>query len=121
MRLGQKPAARRMVLRVPPVSRPVLWETVQKYATQNQMASSLMRQPAKTARDFNFRLRGRGLEIVGRNDAYDPLQPNDYIVSFHATSLFGADRATIDRFADTFRATLLADNSIHLIADEHAA
>ena len=108
-----------MVLRVPPVSRAVLWETVQKYAAENQLASGLWPQSPKTPRSFAFVLRGRGLEIDGRNDAYDPLQPNDYIVSFHAASMFGADRAAIDRFADAFRATLLAENSVRLISDDH--
>ena len=119
-RLGHKPALRRIVLRVPAVSRPVLWETVQRFAAQNRLASSRVPQPPKTARDFMFVLRGRGMEIIGRNDAYDPLQPDDYIISFHPSSLFGADRATIDRFADTFRATLVAENSVRLISDDHA-
>ena len=120
LRLEHRPALRRIVLRLPAISRPVFWETVQKYAAQNRLTSNLLSQQPKTPRNFTFVLRGRGLDIVGRNDAYDPLQPDDYVISFHASSMFGADRGTIDRFADTFRATVLGDNSIRLISDDHA-
>ncbi len=117
MRLDHRKPARILVFRLPPVSRPVLWETVQKYAAQNHLACHLLRVRPGAERSFGFLLRGRGLEIIGRNNAYDPLQPDDYAVAFHAEALFGAPRATLDRYAETLRATLLADNSVHLISD----
>lgn len=118
MRLDPRRPVRILVLRLPSVSRPVLWETVQKYAAQNHLACHLFPQRPEEARNFVFLARGRGLDIVGRNNAYDPLQPNDYEVRFYAESLFGASPATVNRFADVFRATVLADNSIRLISDK---
>ena len=121
VRLDHRAALRTIVLRVPQVSRHVFWEKVQIYATQNHLVSDLFPQRAQTVRNFTFLLRGRGLDIVGRNNAYDPLQPNDYAVAFYAAPLFGADRAMIDRFADAFRDTLLSENSVHLISDSGTA
>jgi hypothetical protein len=117
MRLDHRTPLRTLVFRLPAVSRPILWETIQKYAAQNHLACHLLRASPVQARNFSFIARGRGLDIVGRNNAYDPLQPNDYEVRFYVESLFGASRATIDRFAETFRDTVLADNSVHLITD----
>jgi hypothetical protein len=119
-RLDKGAAARTIVLRLPPVSRHVFWERVQIYATQNRLTSGLVPQRAETARNFTFLLRGRGLDIVGRNNAYDLVQPDDYVVGFYAAPIFGAGRIMIDRFADTFRDTLLSENGIHLISDSGA-
>ena len=121
VRLDRRAALRTIVLRVPQVSRHVFWEKVQIYATQNQLASDLFPQRPQTVRNFTFLLRGRGLDVVGRNNAYDPLQPNDYAVAFYAAPLFGASPPVIDRFADAFRDTMLRENSVHLISDSGAA
>ncbi len=120
-RFGRGAPRRRIVLRLPAVSRRVFWEKVQKYAAQNRLASDEVPQRPAAARNFAFVLRGRGLEIVGRNNAYDPLQPDDYVVVFYTSSMFGADAVTINRFAETFRATMLGENSVHLISDSGAA
>ena len=120
MRLDHRAALRTVVLRLPAVSRHVFWEKVQTYATQNQLASDMVPQRPATARDFTFVLRGRGLDIVGRNNAYDPLQPDDYVVAFFAAPVFGAGRIMIDRFADTFRDTMTSENSVRLISDSGA-
>ncbi len=120
MRLDHRAALRTIVLRLPGVSRHVFWEKVQTYATQNQLASDMVPQRPATARDFTFVLRGRGLDIVGRNNAYDPLQPDDYVVAFFAAPVFGAGRIMIDRFADTFRDTMTSENSVRLISDSGA-
>lgn len=117
MRLDHRKPVRILVFRLPVVSRPVLWETVQKYAAQNHLACHLLREHPGAIRSFAFLLRGQGLDIVGRNNAYDPLQPEDNEVRFYAEPLFGASRVTIDRFAEAFRATVQADNSVHLISD----
>ncbi len=117
MRLDPRKPVRTLVFRLPLVSRPALWETVQKYAAQNHLACHLLPARAGQPRNFVFLARGQGLDIVGRNNAYDPLQPNDYEVRFYAESLFGASHATLNRFADSFRATVLADHSVHLISD----
>src|SRR5258708_643328 len=117
MRLGHRVALRHIVLRLPPESRAVFWEKLQKYAAQNGLASDRVPQQAQTARSFAFLLRGRGLEIVGRNNAYDPLQPNDYAVAFYGSDAFAAGKATVDRFAETFLATMLNENSVKLISD----
>ena len=121
LRLDRRKPLRTLVFRAPAVSRPVLWETIQKYASQNHLACHLLREPPETARNFFFIARGQGLDIVGRNNAYDPLQPDDYAIRFYAEAVFGASQATINRFADVFRETLLSDNSIHLISDSGAA
>jgi len=118
VRLDQRHLVRTLVLRLPPVSRPAFWETIQKYAAQNHLTCHLLRELPEQARNFFFVMRGRGLHIAGRNNAYDPLQPNDYEVRFYAEGLFGAPRAAIDRYADTFRATVLRDNSVQLISDK---
>ena len=120
MRLDRRAALRTIILRVPEVSRHVFWEKVQIYATQNHLVSDLFAQRPRTARNFTFLLRGRGLDIVGRNNAYDPLQPNDYVIAFYAAPLFGASRAMINRFADAFRDTLVSENSVRLISDSGA-
>jgi len=121
MRLDRRAALRTIVLRVPQVSRPVFWEKVQTYATQNHLVSDLFPQRAQTVRNFTFLLRGRGLDIVGRNNAYDPLQPDDYAVAFYAAPLFGASQALVNRFADAFRDIMLSENSVHLIFDSGPA
>ena len=120
-RLESHAALRTIVLRLPAVSRHVFWEKVQVYATQNHLASDLVPQRPARVKNLTFLLRGRGLDIVGRNNAYDPLQPNDYAVGFYAAPVFGAARPMIDRFADTFRDIMLSENSIHLISDTGAA
>ncbi len=121
MRLDRKDAVRTIVLRVPSVSRHVFWEKVQGYATQNRLAADLFPQRPGTVRNFTFLLRGRGLDIVGRNNAYDPLQPNDYGIAFYAAPLFGAPAVTINRFADVFRDTLVSEHSVQLISDSGMA
>jgi len=121
MRLDHGAPLRRIVLRLPANSRPVFWEKAQKFAAQNHLASDLVPQRPATARDFAFLLRGRGLNIIGRNNAYDPLQPDDYVVGFYSNRLFGADRATIDRYADAFRNAMLSENSVRLISDNGPA
>jgi len=118
VRIHKGHAVRTLVLRLPPVSRPAFWEIVQKYAAQNHLPCHLMPPRSERPRNFTFILRGQGLDIIGRNNAYDPLQPDDYVVGFYAEVVFGAPRAVIDRYADTFRVTVLADNSVHLISDK---
>ena len=117
MRLDHRKALRTLVFRVPAVSRPVLWETLQRYASQNHLACHLLRELPDKARNFMFVARGQGLDIVGRNNAYDPLQPDDYEIRFYAETVFGASQATIDRFADALRDTLVSENSVRLISD----
>ena len=121
MRLDHRKPLRILVLRVPAVSRPILWETIEKYASQNHLACHLLPELPDKARNFFFMARGQGLDIVGRNNAYDPLQPDDYEIRFYAETLFGASRATINRFADAFRETVLSENSVRLISDSGAA
>jgi hypothetical protein len=118
VRIHKGQAVRTLVLRLPPVSRPAFWETVQRYAAQNRLPCHLIPPRPGTPRDFTFVLRGQGLDIIGRNNAYDPLQPDDYVVGFYSEVMFGAPRAIIGRYADTFRATVLGDNSVHLISDK---
>ncbi len=120
MRLGNGAPVRRMVLRLPVVSRHVFWEKIQKYASENGLACTRVPPRPVTPRSFEFLLRGRGLDIIGRNNAYDPLQPDDYAIVFYGSTVFGAPRETIDRFADTFRDTMLSENSIKLISDSGA-
>jgi hypothetical protein len=112
---------RTLVLRLPLVSRHVFWERVQGYATQNHLTSAVVPQSPQTGRSFAFLLQGRGLEISGRNNAYDPLQPNDYVVGFYSAPVFGAGRIMIDRFADAFRDTMLSENGVRLISDSGPA
>lgn len=121
VRLDHRKALRTLVLRLPPVSRRVFWEKVQIYATENHLTSAVVPEPARTARSFAFLLQGRGLEISARNNAYDPLQPDDYVIGFYSAPVFGAGRIMIDRFADTFRDTMLSENSVRLISDSGAA
>jgi hypothetical protein len=121
VRLDGRAALRTLVLRLPPVSRHVFWERVQGYATQNHLTSAVVPQSPQTGRSFAFLLQGRGLEISGRNNAYDPLQPNDYVVGFYSAPVFGAGRIMIDRFADAFRDTMLSENGVRLISDSGPA
>ena len=116
-RLDGRAALRTLVLRLPPASRRVFWERVQGYATQNHLTSAVVPQSPRTARSFAFLLQGRGLEVSGHNNAYDPLQPDDYAVRFYSAPVFGAGRIMIDRFADAFRDTMLSENGVRLIAD----
>ncbi len=110
-------ALRRIVLRMPQVSRSVFWERARGFADQNGLASDLMPQRPAKAKDFDFILRGKGLEIIGRNNAYDPLQPDDYVISFYGSRMFPAGRDIVNRFADTFLARMLGEHSIKLISD----
>lgn len=113
-------AVRRIVLRLPPVSRPVFWERVRGFADQNGLASDQMPQRAAQAKDFDFLLRGKGIEIIGRNNAYDALQPDDYVIFFYGSRLFPAGKDTVNRFADTFLARMQGDRSLQLISDSGA-
>ncbi|MGZ3305440.1 MAG: hypothetical protein ACXU8U_06230 [Asticcacaulis sp.] len=116
---GRKPR-RTLILRMAAASRPVFWEKAQAYAHENGLASSLMPQRPDKPRDFAFLLRGKGLDVIGRNNAYDPLQPDDYVVAFYGSALFAVDDATLNRFADSFLVKV-SDRSVSLISDSGPA